>query len=85
MEVFFYRYRKILFAGSFFSFFYFFYQVYGSIELVNLSRTGEGIGTLINAFISLFVSIYLFINVRKATKAFKEEATAEANSDKHLD
>ncbi len=75
MEVFFIRRRKMLLFGSFFMLFYFFYQMYGGIESIN-ANTGKGIGMLMDASISLFVSIYFFINVRKANKKFREENAA---------
>jgi hypothetical protein len=81
MEVFFYKYRKILLAASVFSFLYFFYEVYKGIESINSSNKGEGIGTLVDACISLFVAVYFFVNVRKANRAFqKESAAAETNN-----
>jgi len=86
MEGFFYKYRKILFAASVFSFLYFFYEMYNGIKSINSSNTGKGIGTLIDACISLFLSVYFFINVRKAKRAFQEEnAAAETNSDNSLE
>lgn len=58
--------------------------MYKGIESINSSKKGEGIGTLIDACISLFVSIYFFINVRKASRTLKEANTvAEPNSDKN--
>jgi len=82
MDVFFIKYRKILLAASVFMFFYFFYEMYNGIESINSSDTGKGIGTLIDACISLFCSIYFFTNVRKANKKFKEENLArDQNND----
>ncbi|SHN01435.1 hypothetical protein [Mucilaginibacter sp. OK098] len=82
MEVFFIKYRKMLLFGSVFMLLYFFYEMYKGIESINSSNKGEGIGTLADACIALFVSVYFFINVRKAKRAFKEEnAAAETNSD----
>lgn len=70
----------LLFA-SVFMLLYFFYEVFEGIESINSSGTGAGIGTLIDACISLFVSVYFFINVRKANRAFKEKnAALETNS-----
>jgi hypothetical protein len=57
-------------------FIYFFYEIYKGIEIIRSNQTGGGIGTFVNAAITLFVSIYLFINVRKANKQFKEETAA---------
>ena len=74
MEVFFIRYRKMLLSGSAFMLLYFFYEMYRGIE--RISSTGEGIGILIDAGIALFVSIYFFINVRKANKVFNSKNTA---------
>jgi hypothetical protein len=63
-------------------FLYFFYEMYRVIESISSSNIGESIGTLVNACISLFVSVYFFINVRKANAAFREEnAAAESNRD----
>lgn len=76
MEVFFIKYRKVLLFASIFMLLYFFYEIYCGIESINSSKTGEGIGTLVNACVALFVSVYFFINVRKATRAFKEENAA---------
>jgi hypothetical protein len=76
MEVYFIRYRKLLLAGSIFMFFYFFFEIYTGIEIIRSNQTGRGIGTFVDAGITLFVSIYLFINVRKANKQFKEETAA---------
>ena len=82
MEVFFIKYRKMLLFGGVFMLLYFFYEMYKGIECINSSNTGQGVGTLVNACISLFVSVYFFINVRKANKAFKDENTAaKTNSD----
>ena len=82
MEVFFIRYRKSLLFGSVFMLLYFFYEMYKGIIGINSGKTGEGVGTLIDAFISLFVSVYFFINVRKANRTAKEEnAGVEINSD----
>jgi hypothetical protein len=75
----------MLLFGSVFMFLYFFYEVYKGIEIINIGGKGEGVGTLIDACISLFVSIYFFINVRKANRAFKEENTAAGtNTDNSL-
>lgn len=82
MEVFFIRNRKILLFGSVFMLFYFFYQVYQGFELFNSNHIGGGTGTFVEASISLFVSVYFFINVRKANRAFKEENGAETNNNK---
>ncbi len=81
MEVFFIRHRKLLLFGSFVTFLYSFYEMYNGIILVISSHKGEGIGTLVDACISLFVSIYLFINVRKANRTFREENSLETNTD----
>ncbi len=82
MEVFFIKYRKILLFGSVFMLLYFFYEIYRGIVSINSGKTGGGIGTLIDAGISLFISIYFFINVRKANRTLKEEKAAAAiNSD----
>jgi len=84
MEVFFIKYRKMLLFASVFMLLYFFYEVYKGIEIISIGGKGEGIGTIVNACISLFVSVYFFLNVRKANRAFKEEnAAAETNSDNH--
>lgn len=81
MEVFFIKYRKMLLFGSIFMLFYFLYEMYKGIESINSRSAGQGIGTLVNACISLFVSVYFFINVRKANRAFREEnAAAETNA-----
>jgi len=92
MEVFFIKYRKILLAASVFMFFCFFYEMYDGIESFtssgtgNTGKVGEGIGTLINAGISLFCSIYFFTNVRKANEKFKEENLArDQNSDRTIE
>jgi len=82
MEVFFIRYRKILLVASVFMFLYFFYEMYKGINSISLGKRGEGIGTIIDAGISLFVSIYFFVNIRKANLVIKQEnAPAEARSD----
>ena len=79
MEVFFIKYRTILLFASVFMFLYFFYEVYNGITSINSNKRGEGIGTLVDACISLFVAVYFFINVRKANKKLKEEnAVTEA-------
>ena len=81
MDVFFIKYRKMLLFGSYFMFLYFLYEVYKGIEMINSGKAGEGSGTLVDACISLAVSVYFFTNVRKANKAFKEEnAAREADS-----
>jgi hypothetical protein len=60
---------------------YFLYEVYMAIETMNSSNIGKSIGTLVDACISLFVAVYLFINVRKANITFREkEATSESNN-----
>jgi hypothetical protein len=82
MEVFFYKYRKILIAASVFSFLYFFYELYMGIESINSNNTGKGTGTLIDACISLFLAVYFFVNVRKVKRDFKaESAAAETKTD----
>lgn len=73
MEVFFIKYRKMLLFGSVFMFLYFSYEVYRAIGIISSGGKGQGIGALIDACITLFVSIYFFVNVRKANRAFKEE------------
>ena len=66
---------------SAFMFLYFFYEMYEGVESVSSSKKGVGTGTIIDACISLFLSVYFFINVRKANRAFNEEnAAAETNS-----
>jgi hypothetical protein len=74
MEVFFTRYRKILFIASIYMFLYFLYEMYRGVGIIRLSKTGEGIGTLVDAVISLFVAVYFFINVRKANKALNDKS-----------
>lgn len=82
MEVFFIKYRKLLLFASVFMFLYFFYEIYRGVMNINSGEPGRGIGTLIDAGISLFLSVYFFINVRKANRTLKEEkAAAETNSD----
>ncbi|MDN3580786.1 hypothetical protein [Mucilaginibacter flavus] len=76
MPLFFIKYRKILFAASIYMFLYAFYEIYKGIEgaiSVDKAYKAEGVGTFINACLSLFVAVYLFINVRKANKAVKNE------------
>ncbi len=63
----------MLLFGSVFMLFYFFYEVYRGTEIIKTGGKGEGIGTFIDACISLFVSVYFFINVRKANRAIKKE------------
>jgi hypothetical protein len=84
MEVFFIRYRKRLLFGSAFMFLYFFYDLYKGIESINSSNAAEGIGMLIEACLALFVSVYFFINVRKANKQFEEENTANSSNNAGL-
>lgn len=69
MGVFFVKYRTILLVASVFMFLYFLFEVYKGIENINSGHKGEGMGTLVNAPICLFVAVYLFINVRKANRA----------------
>ncbi|MCR8561354.1 hypothetical protein KXD93_27120 [Mucilaginibacter sp. BJC16-A38] len=76
MEVFFIRYRKILLFGSAFMLLYFFYEMYKGIASISSSNTAGGIGTLVDAGISLFLSIYFFVNVRKAKSAVNKENAA---------
>ncbi|HVW98205.1 MAG TPA: hypothetical protein VHA56_19710 [Mucilaginibacter sp.] len=86
MDVFFFKYRKMLLFASTFMFFYFLYEVYEGIEMIGAGATGQGVGTLINACITLFVSVYFFINIRKAKRASKEEnASADANGNNGAD
>ncbi len=72
MNPFLYKNRKLFLAISIFSFFYFFFEVYEGIQRINDGKKGEGIGTIADALIFLFLAIFFFINVRKATAAFKE-------------
>jgi hypothetical protein len=81
MEVFFIKYRKILLFASVFMFLYFFYEIYDGIQNINLNNKSAGIGTLIDACISLFVAVYFFINVRKANKTFNEENAVRETND----
>ena len=76
MEVFFIKYRKILLAASVYMLLYFFYEVYRAIGMIDLNRTGEGVGDLVDSGVTLFVAIYFFINVRKANLKVKEENAA---------
>ena len=83
MEVFFIRYRKMLLFGSIFMFLYFFYEIYRVIESIGSSKISESVGALVDASISLFVSVYFFINVRKANATVREQNAAETNSDNY--
>jgi len=73
MELFFIKYRKILLAASIFMFLYFSYDVFRGVTFISDGLSGRGIGALVNACVSLFVSIYFFVNVLKANKKYKEE------------
>jgi len=83
MEVFFIRNRKILLFGSLFMLCCVFYEIYRGIELIHSNHVGQGSGALLTACVYLLVSVYFFIRVRNANRAFKEEnAAAETNNNK---
>ena len=63
----------MLLFGSAFMLLNFFYQIYKALNFVSSGSTAQGIGTFVDAGISIFVSIYFFINVRSANKKFDEE------------
>ena len=68
MEVFFVKYRVLIIVLSVIVLLYFPVELYNAIECFDSNKTGQGVGTLINAAITLFVAVYLIISVRRANK-----------------
>lgn len=75
MEVFFFKYRVLLFILSIIALADFFYESYRAVECLYLHKTGQGFGILIDAFIVLGSVVYILLNIRKANKKLKEEST----------
>lgn len=68
MEVFFVKYRVLVIVLSVITLIYFPVELYNAIEYFSTNKIGAGVGTLINSAITLFVAVYLIINVRRANK-----------------
>ena len=74
MEVFFYKYRKLLTAGAIFLLLAFPYEIYKAIGYISSGAKGEGIGSLLDAALMyLGVPIYFLVHIRKAYKSVTEK------------